>query len=600
VILLGLLLLQQATPATHAEEISVTATRTETRLADTPASVVVLSREVLQTTAAPTLDDALRQVPGFTLFRRTGSRVANPTTQGLSLRGIGASGASRALVLDDGIPLNDSFGSWVYWSRVSPLALERVEILRGGASELYGSGAIGGVVQFIRRRDDAVTAEVSAGSQSTNSASAFVARSRGGWRGSVSVDAFDTEGYVLVEPDKRGAVDRRADSTHNSFEIALHRQRIFARTGYFRESRNNGTPLQTNETTIRHIAFGGNSRSLTARAWFGDQDYEQTFSAIAADRNSERLTAEQHIPSRNAGATVQWTRAVARRHALLAGVEGRQVSSVGSGRQRTLGLFVEDIVMLTPALSVTTGIRFDDWPNDSAWSPRLALLYRASDRISLTASAYRAFRAPTLNELYRDFRVGNILTLANDSLTAERLTAFEAGARARNIRLTLFWMEMDDVISNVTISTSPALVTRQRRNVAQSRTRGAEIEAEWLLATRLRASAGYLFSDSAVSSGKRLPQVPRHQATAQLTYTSHMTAGLQARWSGMQFDDDLNELRLGSYVVLDLFAAHPIASGVSITLAAENIFDRRIEASATPVITLGQPRAIRAGVRYAR
>src|SRR6185436_1398888 len=88
------------------DSITVTATRTKTRLADTPASVVVLDRTAIANAPAPTLDDALRQVPGFALFRRTGSRTANPTSQGVSLRGIGASGASRALVLDDGIPLN--------------------------------------------------------------------------------------------------------------------------------------------------------------------------------------------------------------------------------------------------------------------------------------------------------------------------------------------------------------------------------------------------------------------------------------------------------------------------------------------------------------
>src|SRR6185295_6969041 len=98
------------------DSITVTATRTETRVADTPASVVVLSREELQRSAAPTIDDALRQVAGFTLLRRTGSRVANPTTQGVSMRGVGANGGSRALVLDDGIPLNDPFGGWVYWA----------------------------------------------------------------------------------------------------------------------------------------------------------------------------------------------------------------------------------------------------------------------------------------------------------------------------------------------------------------------------------------------------------------------------------------------------------------------------------------------------
>src|SRR5256714_2322311 len=131
-------------PAALNERVTVTATRAETRLGETAASVVVLGEEELESTAALAPDDVLRQVPGFQLFRRTSSRAANPTAQGVSLRGVGASGASRAVVLYDGVPLNDPFGGWVYWGRVPREAVSRVEVLRGGASSRYGSAALGG------------------------------------------------------------------------------------------------------------------------------------------------------------------------------------------------------------------------------------------------------------------------------------------------------------------------------------------------------------------------------------------------------------------------------------------------------------------------
>ena len=155
---------------TVADEVTVTATRTEQRLADTAASVVVLSAADLAASAAPTVDDALRQVPGFSLFRRTGSRWANPTAQGVSLRGLGASGASRAAVLADGVPVNDPFGGWVAWGRVPRAALARVELMRGAASDLYGSGALGGVVQLVRRaaRTPAVVADASWGERASD------------------------------------------------------------------------------------------------------------------------------------------------------------------------------------------------------------------------------------------------------------------------------------------------------------------------------------------------------------------------------------------------------------------------------------------------
>src|SRR3954471_20098012 len=196
-------------PPKAADSITVTATRTETRLADTPASVVILDKQTVAISASPLIDDTLRQVPGFTLFRRSGSRVANPTAQGVSLRGVGASGASRAIVLDDGIPLNDPFGGWVYWSRVPRAALDRVEVLRGGASDLYGSGAMGGVVQFLRHRDPgALVVEVSAGTERTGTASLFAAMPHV----RIAADWLTTEGYILVRPEERGSVDVEANA----------------------------------------------------------------------------------------------------------------------------------------------------------------------------------------------------------------------------------------------------------------------------------------------------------------------------------------------------------------------------------------------------
>src|SRR4051812_20143550 len=170
------------------EEITVTATGVATRLADTTAAVTVLDDGELLRTPALTLDDALRTVPGFTLFRRSGSRTANPTTQGPSLRGVGGSGASRALVLADGVPINDPFGGWVAWGRVPRLALAQVEVLRGGASDLYGTGALTGVVQLLRRQASApaLSAELSAGGERTGAAELWAGGDRGAWSGTLA------------------------------------------------------------------------------------------------------------------------------------------------------------------------------------------------------------------------------------------------------------------------------------------------------------------------------------------------------------------------------------------------------------------------------
>jgi outer membrane receptor protein involved in Fe transport len=136
-------------PSSTGEEVTVSAARTEVRLAETPGSTVLLSDRDMHATPALRVDDVLRQVPGFSLFRRSDSRVANASNQGVSLRGLGGSASSRALVLEDGLPIVDAFGGWVYWDRVARESISDVEVFRGGASNLYGSDALGGVVQFV-------------------------------------------------------------------------------------------------------------------------------------------------------------------------------------------------------------------------------------------------------------------------------------------------------------------------------------------------------------------------------------------------------------------------------------------------------------------
>lgn len=642
-LILALFLAPQAPPepaASVTDEVTVTATRTERRLADTAASVVVLSSEELESTAAGTIDDALRQVPGFSLFRRSGSRFANPTTQGVSLRGLGASGASRALVLADGIPLNDPFGGWIYWGRVPRLSLGRAEVLRGAGSDLYGSAALGGVVQLLRRppSEPAFAVEDSYGERETPEASLFVAERWGRWAASLAAEGFRTEGYIPVEPDARGAVDVPAASRHSAVDLTLERQvgedgRVFLRGSWFDEERDNGTRLQVNDTTIRQASLGLDESAgggwLSLRAWGSDQDYFQTFTAVAPDRNSESLTREQRVPAESLGGSAQWTRTLGDRHGLVAGLDLREVSGTSDelsfggrtqagGTQRTGGLFLEDLVSLTPRLSLTVGARLDGWRNEgeeereeTAVSPRASLLWKATDRWAWTASAYRGFRAPTLNELYRDFRVGDVLTLANEDLEAERLAGAETGAVFTSPRVTarsvLFWMEVDRSVANVTLSVTSGLITRQRQNLGRTRSRGMELEGTARLGDRWTLSGGYLLSEATVESGGeleglRIPQVPENQTSLQLRFFDPGigTLGLQARWTGGQFDDDRNQFPLESFATVDALLSRPDSRGLEVFVAAENLLDEGYEIGRTPVRTLGPPRSVRVGVRFER
>jgi outer membrane receptor protein involved in Fe transport len=139
-------------PAAVGGDVTISITQSETRLSETPASVVVFSRETLEQTAAQNIDDALRQIPGFNLFRRSSSKTTNPTAQGANLRGLSGSGAARTAVQFDGASLNDAFGGWTYWTRIPKSAIEQIETLRGGASQFFGDAALSGAVNLRLER----------------------------------------------------------------------------------------------------------------------------------------------------------------------------------------------------------------------------------------------------------------------------------------------------------------------------------------------------------------------------------------------------------------------------------------------------------------
>lgn len=654
-------------PAPLSDAISTTAARTETRVGDTPASLIILPAADLTTTPALVLDDKLRQVPGFSLFRRSGSRTANPTSQGVSLRGVGASGASRAVVLADGIPLNDPFGGWIYWGREPVERIKRVEIVQGGESSLYGSDALGGVINIIERnpRDSAISGSFSGGNESTWNASMFASGVLKGWAIKVGVEALHTDGYVLVDDDQRGTVDTPAGVEYSTTDLQLERLlgdqgRVFIGGSIFSEDRKNGTPLQTNDTYIRQLDAGldwqpANLGSFVLRGYGGSQVFDQDFSAIAANRNSETLTRSQRVPAGQSGFTLQWSRAAGSRQTLVAGVDGREVhgasdeiifvagkatSAVGAGgRERFLGVFAQDLIQITPRWLVSLGLRGDRWRHfdalsttrtfatgaqtvtvfperiKTAFDPRASVMYKAADNVSVYVSGYRAFRAPTLNELYRAFRVGNVLTLANDKLEAERLTGGEAGvavdtlSRRVNVRGTFFWSELTRPIANVTLSVTPALITRQRQNLGRTRSRGVEVETSARVSPTVTITGGYQFVDATVLrfpanpalEGLQIPQVPRHIFTFQARYSDPhiLTVAVQGRASSKQFDDDQNLLPLDGYFSLDAYVSRRLVRGIEVFGAFENLTNQRYQVGRTPVVTLGPPILARGGVRLA-
>jgi outer membrane receptor protein involved in Fe transport len=393
-------------PAALLETITVTPTRSEQRLGDVPASVSVVTGEAIQASPALLADDVLRQVPSFSLFRRTSGLVAQPTAQGVSLRGIGPSGQSRTLVLLDGIPFNDPFGGWVYWTRVPLASVDRVEITEDSSSSLYGNIAMGGVINIITSHPRRRTIELRPqyGDHGTPKFDFFGSDVWKNVSAAVEGSFLHTDGFPIVAASERGPIDNNANVEYKNvtakFEfIPSDRLQGFVRTGYFSESRNNAKVGEVNDTRWTTLNGGIRARlrdesDLQARVFVDASRAHFNFHAVTnpgTTRNFVRLATDQNVPTNGVGGMVQWSKAIGRSNAFTSGADWRWVDGdsqeaayvaavptsisgvtqaatpsvrrVSGGSQKSFGVFAQDIFTPIDKLVVTLSARLDRWNN---------------------------------------------------------------------------------------------------------------------------------------------------------------------------------------------------------------------------------------------
>ena len=590
--------------------------------AETPADVTSLGKPQLEAVPGVALDDRLRQVPGFTLFRRSSSLVAHPTTQGVSLRGLGSSGASRTLVLWDGVPANDPFGGWVYWTQFIPEELGRVEVARGAPASAFGDRAMAGVIGLFSREAEPgrLTAAYEGGNLATHDVTLGYSGMARAWALSGFGRAFTTDGYFIVPERYRGAVDRPAGVRFVTGDARLDwfrgGNRLFFKANVLAEDRRNGTALQNNSTSLGTVAldysreFG--SDTISVLAYHTREQFHSTFSAIAADRNTERLTFRQTVPAEAVGGGALWRRDSGGWN-LLGGADASRAEGwstdrlapsgvrVGGGRQLEYGGYAQAGRSLGPA-KLFFGARENSASRGGNFFSPMGGVAVARGRLRGRASVYRAFRAPTLNELFREFRVGNAVTRANPALRPETLFGAEAGvdytAESAGVRVTFYRSGLGDLITNVTLSSSPTLIERQRRNAGSAVARGAEVSmfAAW---RDLRVETAALFADSRFAAGPRVSQVPPWQGSGQAVWRRGGTlVSLGARAYSSQFDDDLNQFRLPGFATVQLLARRRIAGGLAGTAAVENLAGREYFVGFTGTPTIGAPRLWRLGLRW--
>lgn len=607
------------------------------------------------------IENRLRDEAGVVQFRRSDGRSAHPTSQGVTLRGLGGNASSRALVTLDGVPQADPFGGWVAWSAYDAINLGGILVTRGGGSGTDGPGALAGMIGLHSSMTDGVEASAAYGSRDGWDASLSAGAKLG--NGQVAIDGRYSrgDGFIPVAEGQRGLVDRAAPYDQGGLGVRLRfdagaDSRIEASLRGFADRRDRGTHFTASKTDGIDASLRFVHDPVAATQWLGlayvqVRDFESGFASVAAGRNSVAPALFQRVPATGLGARFELRPAIGGANPLRVGADWRRTTGrteedfffsgttpgrhrIAGGSSDTVGAFAEwTSGDAEGGLLWTLSGRIDHWwlgagyrlerniggttITDLSFNARQgwegsgrAGLRWTSDAVALRAAAYRGWRLPTLNELYRPFRVGAEVTTANEMLEPERLWGGEVGIDwtrdGTKLSATLFANHLSNAIANVTLA--PNL--NQRQNLGAIDSRGIEFAAEQRIGpATLRAT--YAFTDAEVDAkgaaaaldGLKPAQIAKHGGSLSLrgNGSGPLDGFATLRYVGKQNEDDLGLLVLDDALTVDAGLSWRFSDAISIEARGENLFDELVPAaiSSAGIVERATPRTLWVGVRAA-
>lgn len=661
------------TTADAPPEIVVTGRGLDAAPGDRVYDIVTIDRDRIQANASSRLESILSDVAGLQQFRRSDSRSANPTSQGISLRGIGGNASSRALLILDGVPQADPFGGWVAFPAYASGRLGRIRVTRGGGSGYQGPGALAGTIELDSATPDQLSplsGSVAYGSRDSVDAQGSAALVRGSGFATLSGAYARGDGFTPTVAENRGPVDRAAPYEQASAALRTvigvgAKTELQLNASAFTDTRDRGVDFTTNRSTGADASLrlvGRGRWGYSALAYLQTRSFASSFNSVNATRTSVTQSLDQYnTPATGLGARFEILPPLGESITLRLGADVRDVSGKtqelftyvnaqptrrrqAGGSSRTTGLFA-DGSLVAGDLTFSLGGRIDWWRIEGGYltertltglgAPLTAFAYpdrdgseatgrggiawAVVDGVTLRTAAYRGWRLPTLNELYRPFRVGSDATFGNAAVSPERLEGVEGGvtltpATSVSIAATYFYNRLKNAIANVTTATPPQVLPgvttyRIRQNLDAIRAHGFELDASWRPGPiGLQASWSHTNSRvegsgiAATLDGLRPAQTPRDQVSGTIDgHYRDAALSLTLRHIARQFEDDQNIRVLAPATTLDAYAALPIARGFVAELRGENLFDARVEAGVTGagIVERATPRTLWAGLRYA-
>lgn len=631
-----------------------------------------IGRRQIEQSPSHELDQLLKDIPGVQLFRRSDARSGHPTSQGITLRALGGNASSRALLALDGVPQTDPFGGWVNWPAYDSADLQQVRVVRGGGSVANGPGALAGTIEMVSRSDNGTSGEIDGGGRDSLEARARIGLALGGGVLSLSGRDERSDGFVPVTEATRGPADEPAPYREwsgrgrwvapvgNSTEVQ-------ASVDGFHDWRTRGTDFTENRTngadaSVRLVSHGG--WQWSALAYWQWRSLMSSFASVSPGRaTAMRVSLQDSVPSHGIGGSFELRPPMPDRIELRFGADARYTNGesrelfsyvagdptrrrFAGGESWTAGAFAEASDEVGP-VSLTAGARIDHWQisdgrlfermiatgavlrddhyaRREGWLPtgRGGAIVRLGGGFDLRSAAYIGWRMPTLNELFRPFRVSLDATAANTALKPEKLRGVEAGVEYRlgdvKASVTGFVNRLGDAIANVTLGQGPGVFPGvgfvpaggtyfQRENVDAVRVRGFEASVSWTRGPWL-AEVGASWSHARVEAsgaaslltGLRPAQTPNFAATLAFGYDQNgKGAQIVVRHVGSQYDNDLNTDLLKAATTVDAFASWPLARRLQVVARAENLFDKTVMAgiNGDSSIERATPRTVWLGLR---
>ncbi|MEO0511167.1 MAG: TonB-dependent receptor [Verrucomicrobiota bacterium] len=582
--------------------------------------------------------ELLAEDPSFAIYRREGARQANPTAQGVSLGNTGATATSRTLVLRNGVPQNDPFGGWIYWTRLPRQSIRSIEFLTPGQGLAWGSGSTGGVILMEDLSPFEAEGRVDLEIGDPASFSAYVQQNHVDNNLAVLIEAYGSsyDGFKRVHPSDRGPIDTEAEMENIGARLALELKRsngrwLFEGSGYS-EERGNGLPEAENSTDAWDLSaqrrFEFADWAATALAYGQYREFENTFSATDADRTSDRVVLDQFsVPAWSAGGAFTLAGTLSENSEFFGGLDMRWIEGEtnerffndgtifrrqreGGGEQILFGAFA-GWWWTWDNFDIEVSGRFDYWQlyngrlivedltggpagsredfadrDDLEPSAQIAFGWEPHQNWRFELAAAQNFRLPTINELYRPFRIGNDTTLANAELDPERFLSLRTSvnylpedSRLR-LNATITYYSIKDAVANVTLDPDPSGALAQRLNVPDAEVFGVELGADYMLSEALALSLRYAYSQAQFDSstggvdidGNDFPLAPENRVTGSLSYTrGSWLAELQSRYESESFDDTNNNREIPDAFTLDAGLQYQINNRTTFRIRAENL-----------------------------